>query len=219
MKKYFSLISVFSVFCLLSSVFTPKAYADTYGNSGSTPTDLVINKEVQNPISFIYVENLGSTDPTFSPGATVHFRLVVKNGSGETMHPVTIVDKLPEYLTFVSANIASSYDKGTNTVTFIIENIIAGDTKTIDITAKVGDASLFPANRMLFCVTNYAKVTAPARPNGDDDTAELCLTVGTNGGVVQGNTNLPVAGVNDVFAILPFLTVGGMGLVLLKKKK
>ena len=206
MKKLFSLLFLTILLSYCFIVLPSRVNADSYGTygGGSTPTDLVINKEVQNPISFIYVENLGSTDPTFSPGAVVHFRLMVKNGSGETMHPVTIIDKLPEYLTFVSASIASSYDKGTNTVTFIIENIIAGDTKTIDITAKVVDTSLFPAGRMLFCVTNYAKVTAPARPNGDEDTAELCLTVGTNGNT--GTTNLPVAGVNDVFAILPFLS-------------
>lgn len=217
MKKLFSQTSVFcflfSVFCLLSSVFVSNVYADssygTYGG-GSTPTDLVINKEVKNPLTNVFVENLGSMDPTFIPGSTVTYRLVIKNGSGETMNPVTVVDKLPSYLTFVSANYASSYDKGTNTVTFTIDNMIAGDTKTIDLTVKVADRSAFPSDRSMFCVINYSKVTAPARPSGDEDTAEACLTTGPG--------NLPVAGVNDMFGLLPFLSLGGIGVVLLKKK-
>jgi hypothetical protein len=77
MKKLFSFLYCFSVLCFLSSVIAPLAHADSYGSygGGETPTDLVINKEVKNPVSNVYVENLGSTDPTFSPGATVSFLL------------------------------------------------------------------------------------------------------------------------------------------------
>jgi uncharacterized repeat protein (TIGR01451 family) len=213
MKKIFSFTILFSVLCSLFSVLAPSVLADSYGSygGGGTPTDLVINKEVKNPISNVYVENLGSTDPTFSPDATVSFKLVIKNGSGETMHPVTVTDQLPEYLSFVSANVPSSLSKGGNSVTFILDNMIAGETRTIEMNARVASKSAFPAGRSLFCVSNYSKVTAPARPNGDNDTAELCIT--------NGPGNLPVAGVNDVFAMIPFLSLGGIGLALLKKSK
>jgi len=217
MKKLFSFIFVISAFCLSAIALASadphyKIFADSYGNygGGETPTDLVINKEVKNPISNVYVENLGSTDPTFSPGAVVSFRLVIKNGSGQTMDPVTVTDNLPSFLTFVSANVPSSYDKGANKITFTLSNMIAGESRTIEITVKVALKSSFPSDRSLFCVSNYSKVTAPARPNGDEDTAELCLSTGPG--------TLPVAGVNDVFALIPFLSLGGIGLALLKKK-
>lgn len=190
----------------------PRVSADSSKNYGGeeTPTNLIINKEVKNPISNVYVENLGNTDPTFSPGASVSFRLIIKNGSGETMNPVTVVDQLPNFLSFVSSATKNTYDKGLNKVTFTLDNMIAGESRTIEMTVKVADKSAFANDRSIFCVSNYSKVTAPARPNGDDDTAELCITTGPG--------NLPVAGVNDVFAILPFLSLGGIGFALLKKK-
>ena len=126
------------------------------------------------------------------------------------MNPVTVTDQLPDYLSFVSANIPSSTTKGGNSVVFTLDNMIAGETRTIDLTVKVATKSAFPAGRSLFCVSNYSKVTAPARPNGDDDTAELCITTGPG--------TLPVAGVNDLFAMIPFLSLGGVGFALLKKK-
>jgi len=213
MKKLFSFAILFSVICSLFSVSAPSVLADSYGSygGGGTPTDLVINKEVKNPISNVFVENLGSTDPTFSPDSTITFKLVIKNGSGETMNPVTVTDQLPDYLSFVSANIPSSTNKGGNAVVFTLDNMIAGETRTIDLTVKVATKSAFPAGRSLFCVSNYSKVTSSARPNGDDDTAELCIT--------NGPGNLPVAGVNDLFAMIPFLSLGGMGAFLLSKKQ
>ncbi|HCM82130.1 TPA: hypothetical protein DIS60_02090 [Patescibacteria group bacterium] len=213
MKKLFSFLTLLSIFYFPFSISAPIARADSYGSygGGGTPSDLVINKEVKNPISNVYVENLGSMDPTFSPGATVSFRLVIKNGSGETMDPVTVVDNLPSYLTFISANVASSYDKGLNKVIFTLENMIAGESRTIELVVKVAPRSSFPADRSLFCVSNYSKVTSPARPNGDEDTAELCLATGPG--------NLPVAGVNEVFAMIPFLSLGGIGIFLLGNKK
>jgi uncharacterized repeat protein (TIGR01451 family) len=213
MKKLFSFLFLFSVLCFLSSVFARNAIADSYGSygGGGTPTDLTINKVVKNPISNVYVENLGSTDPTFSPGSTVTFRLIIANGSGETMNPVTVTDQLPDYLSFVSANVPSSTNKGGNSVTFTLDNMIAGETRTIEVSVKVAEKSSFPVNRSMFCVSNYSKVTAPARPNGDDDTAELCITTGPG--------NLPVAGANDVVALIPFLSLGGIGIALLKKQK
>jgi hypothetical protein len=88
--------------------------------------------------------------------------------------------------------------------------MIAGESRTIELTVQVAPKSSFPVNRSIFCVSNYTKVTSPARPNGDEDTAELCLTTGPG--------NLPVAGVNDVVAMIPFLSLGGIGLALLKRK-
>jgi len=218
MKKIINGLFLFSVLCL-SAIALASAdphnhvFADTYGSygGGGTPTDLTINKVVKNPITNVYVENLGSTDPTFSPGATMTFQLVIKNGSGETMNPVTVTDQLPDYLSFVSANVPSTTNKGGNSITFTLDNMIAGESRTIEVSVKVAEKSAFPSDRSMFCVSNYSKVTAPARPNGDDDTAQLCITTGLG--------NLPVAGANDVVALIPFLSLGGIGALLLGKKQ
>lgn len=192
-------------------------FASDYGSYGSyngpAPTDLTINKEVKNPISNIYVENLGSTDPTFSPGSTVSFRLNVKNGSGETMD-VTLRDILPSYLSYVSASVPATYDANSKTVTMKLNQMIAGETRVIELGAKVADKTAFPQGRSFFCVTNDSKVSSQQRPEGDEDTASLCIT--TN---VAGAQNLPVAGFEDVAAIIPFISVGAIGLLMTLKRK
>lgn len=194
-----------------ASLFAPNVFADSYGNGGETPNDLTINKQVKNPITGIFVENLGSSDPTFSPGATITYKLYVKNGSGETMR-AKVEDTLPSYLSFVSASVATTYDAASRKITMDIGDMVAGSSKDIEVTAKVADRSSFANDRTMFCTTNYAKVTAPSRPNGDDDTAESCITTG-------GTSSLPIAGVHDLMMLVPFLSLGGTGLLLLKKSK
>lgn len=205
------------VFALTSYLATP-AFADcTYGSYGTTcnyPTDLTINKLVKNPITNSYVENLGSTDATFSPDGIVSFKLIIKNTSGETFSPVKVVDQFPDYLTYTGSTVKGDYDAGKRRLVMTLDHLTAGETKEIEVTARVSDKSAFANDQSFFCASNYATVTAPARPNGDDDTAEFCMTTR-----VGGSTTLPVAGFNDLATMIPFLTLGGMGIALLKKKK
>jgi uncharacterized repeat protein (TIGR01451 family) len=211
MKQLFSLLA--ASILLTSGFLTTPVFADSYGNDNGQPSDLYINKQVQNPITNGWVENLGSTDPTFSPGSTVTFLLTVTNGSGETFNPVEVVDQLPTYLTYLGSSVPASYDAGQHRIVMHLDNVIAGETRNITITTQVADKSAFPTNDSVFCATNYSKVTAPSRPSGDDDTADFCITtkVGTT-------STLPVAGFNDFATLIPFLSLGGIGLVMLKKK-
>ncbi len=211
MKQILSVLA--SIVLLSSAFFAGTVHADSYGNGHEVPANLTINKEVKNPITNGFVENLGSTDPTFSPGSTVTFKLTVKNASGETFSPVEVVDQFPDYLTFIESTTPGTYDVGKRRLVMNLENLIAGESRTIEVTAKVAERSAFASDRDFFCVSNYTKATAPARPNGDDDTAELCITTR-----VKGAENLPVAGFNDFATILPFLSLGGIGFILLKKK-
>lgn len=179
------------------------------GTTTCQPSDLTINKQVYNPKGKVYVENLTTTDPTFGPGSEVTYRLIVKNGSGETFNPVTVRDTLPNYLTFVSG--PGTYDSKTRTLEFKLENVIAGESRTVEILAKVADANAFPTGKSLFCVVNVAEARALNR--FDSDSAQVCLQ---NGEVVK--TTLPVAGFNDLMVLLPFAGIGLGGLALLKKK-
>ncbi len=196
------------------AVFAPSVSADTcttqYGGTTTcVPSDLTINKQVKNPSTNIFVENLTTTDPTFTPGSDVTYKLIIKNTSGETFNPVTVRDTLPAYLTFVAG--PGTYNSETKVLEFTLENLIAGETRTIEILARVANADQFPAGKSLFCVTNVAYVSALNRL--DSDSAQACLQ---NGEVVR---YLPVAGYNDLMILLPFVGVGLGGLALLKGKK
>ena len=215
MKQLFAGIITFVLFA--SAAFAHPVYADctttSYGTICDQPKDLTIDKEVKNPITNLFVENLGSTDPTFSPGATITFKLIIKNTSGETYSSVKVVDQLPDYLTYTGSTIDGDYDAGKRRLVIMLGKLAAGETKEIEITAKVADKSAFTDNDF-FCASNYATVTSTERPYGDNNTAEFCMTTR-----VAGAATLPVAGFNDLATMIPFLSLGGIGLALLKKKK
>ncbi len=182
-KKY--IISAFLVSCLLLALSLPevslvsRVSADEscttqygggqYGTTNCVPTDLTINKQVKNPISNVFVENLSATDATFSPGSDVLFKLTIKNGSGQTFNPVTVRDVLPEHFDFVAG--PGSYNKDNRTLSFTLENMIAGETRTIEILTKVQTSGL---PKDVFCVTNQAFASALNR--SDDDTGQVCVT-------------------------------------------
>ncbi len=216
MKHLIACLSL--VVLVASSLFAKQAFAgcttDSYGTNCNYPADLTVNKEVKNPITNSFVQNLGSNDPTFSPGSTVTFKLIIKNTSGETFSPVEVVDQFPDYLTYVGSTVTGTYDAGKRRLVMKLENLIAGETREIEVIAKVADKSAFANDKSFLCASNYTKVTTPARPDGDDDTAEFCMTTNIN-----GSSTLPVAGFNDLFTVIPFLSLGGIGLALLKKNK
>lgn len=207
-----------SIAILALTVFVPSVQAQECvtqygGNVVCPPTDLSINKQVAQPVvskggvtaSSTFVENLGSTNP-FGPGAEVLYRLVVKNTGSVTLNPVTVKDVLPQHLTFVSG--PGSYDANTRTLTIVMNDLTAGESRTVELLTKVVDAAQFPTNQNTFCITNYAEARGGNR--FDDDTAQVCLAAAPN---------LPVAGFNDLALMLPFAGVGLSGLALLKGKK
>src|SRR4051812_43459434 len=62
-----------------------------------------LDKKVQRPNKGgEYVDNLGMNDDKFAPGATVNFRITVKNTGDAKINNVNVVDMLPDYLSYVS---------------------------------------------------------------------------------------------------------------------
>lgn len=190
---------------LASPVFAQSCTTQYGGSTTCMPSDLIINKQVQNPVNGVFVDNLTVSDPTFAPAANVLFQLTIQNTSGQTFDPVTVKDVFPSYLTFVSG--PGTYDSGSNTLTMTMNNLIAGESRTVQVMAKVNSL-----DKSIVCVNNYAEARDDAVGRFDSDTAEVCLA--TN---VLGTTTLPVAGFNDYLLLLPFAGVSLSGFALLKK--
>lgn len=184
------------------------------GTTTCVSTNLTINKQVQNPSTGNFVENLGSSDPTFSAGGEVLFRLIIKNTGSQTLTTVTVKDIFPTELTFTSG--PGTFDKESNTLTFTLDNLTAGESRTVEILATVDPAKV-SRDRSLFCVVNKATISAnPSASLGtssDQDTSQLCIQTS-----VLGITTLPVAGFNDFILLLPFATLGLAGIALLIKR-
>jgi len=206
---------VASVARLASPVYADMCTTDYGGNQTCQSSDLTVNKQVKNPVSNVYVENLTTTDPTFAPGSEIDYRLIITNSSGRTFNPVNVKDTLPPYVvSFIGGQPGTfNFDTTNHILTFQLANLIAGETRSFDLRFQVANASLFPAGKSLFCVTNVAEVTAENRD--DSDSAQACLQNGKFTRVI----NLPVAGFNDFALLLPFAGVALSGFALLKGKK
>ncbi len=206
-KQYIVLSLISTVLFALSAQSANAQNCTTQYGGGETcvPTDLTINKSVKHPTSGLFVENLSATDATYSPGSEILFKLTIKNGSGETFAKVDVRDVLPEHFDFVAG--PGTYNKDNRTLTFTLENMIAGETRVVEVLTKVQTTGL-PSD--LFCVTNQSFVSALNR--NDEDTAQVCVT-----SKVLGASTLPVAGFNDLMIIIPFLGLGSVGLLLARK--
>jgi uncharacterized repeat protein (TIGR01451 family) len=209
----FSVLSILVAFSFSARpVYADMCTTDYGGTQNCQASDLTINKQVKNPITNIFVENLTTTDPTFVPGSEITYRLIIKNNSGETFNPANIKDILPPYLTFIAGNPGTfDFDKPTNSVNFKLANFYAGETRSFDLQFKVADVSQFPAGKSLFCISNVAEARALNR--FDSDNAQACLQNGT----VSAST-LPVAGYDDLLMLLPMAGVALGGIALLKKR-
>ena len=210
MKTLFMFL-VLSMAALMLSPARVLAQSCTTQYGGTTTcvsTNLTINKQVKNPATGNFVENLGSSDPTFSVNGEAHFRLIIKNNSNQSFSTVTVKDIFPKELTFEAG--PGTFDKGTNTLTFPLDNLNAGESRTVELLATV-DPNKVNKDRSISCVVNTAQVNAQNR--SDQDTAQLCIQMN-----ILGATTLPIAGFNDFALLLPFAGLGLTGLVLLAKR-
>lgn len=207
-----NIVTAALVSTIVSAFVATPVFADSY--EGTTPPkNLTVNKQVQDPRVKTFVENLDASMPesAYKPGQEVLYKLTIKNDSGETFNPVTVEDTFPQYLTFVSG--PGTYDKGANRLFIKVENLIAGQTKTIELVAKIADAKDLPKDKVMFCnVKNHVHVYSPSRPDGDQDDAAICIKTG------DVPTKLPVAGFNDLMLLLPFAGVGLTGIGFLRRK-
>lgn len=218
--KYF--VTALSMAALLSVGALPVAASECTDQYGSTvpcgPINLTINKQVQDPENGEYVENV--TTAKFSQGNKINFKLIVTNSSGETFHNVKVKDSVPDNVVIDQADtdylnkdggkvFTISDDK--KTVEFTIDEFPAGRTANMYVMAHL--TGPYPTDNE-FCRDNWAYVTATERPDGDKNFARFCVA-----NKVAGAQKLPVAGVEDIVYVLPFITTGLAGAALTLKKR
>jgi len=185
-----ALLSIFSV--AISTTVTSIAIADEgctpiYGGGQTCPPpgNISIDKTVRNPENGVFVNNLTVNDPKYLPGQSVSFKVVVTNTTSTKISKVTVNDVFPSYLTFESG--PGSYDSGKNTLTFSLDNLNGGQSKTFDLKAKVTDSANIPFTNGVVCVVNQVIGTTSDNKTAQDN-SQLCIQKET---VTKGG--LPVA--------------------------
>lgn len=203
MKKL--IISILSIIFLLTAkpVSAAVRCETQYGGSEVCVRtgQLQIDKEVWNPDTQTFVDNLGLSDHKFLPGDEIVFKLKIKNVGDDTFSKVEVRDYLPGLIYLTNGDIS-----------FDINDFHPGDVNEYEIKTKVVDANQFPGNKSLICEVNTSEVWSG--DERDKDTAQVCLT--TN---VLGITTLPKTGPAEIGILvsgLLFLVLIGLKLTLNK---
>lgn len=141
------------------------------GGTSCVSTGLVIDKKVKHPQVNTFVDNLTVNDPKYAPDQSIAFRINVTNTGTTDFAPVTITDTLPLYLTGVTGS--GSFNVSNNTVTFTLDSLKAGETKSVEFQATTASESALPTNQGITCVTNKAQ--AQAANLASEDIASYCI--------------------------------------------
>jgi uncharacterized repeat protein (TIGR01451 family) len=194
----------------------------TYGGSQScTSSNFSIEKMVQVPgkSGGDYVDNLSINDSKYSPSNTVNFKIIVKNTGNSDISSLTVSDKFPQFLSFVSG--PGSFNTNTGTLTFVINNFKAGDSQTFFVTGKIADENMLPSDQGIICLINQGQATDN---NGLTNTSQSQFCIQKS---VLGTTQpqvLTAANVTSTPAtgpeMLPLISLipGGIAGLILKKK-
>ncbi len=174
MKKVFILLTTVFVFLLVV-----RNVAANYGQYG-TPTQsysIVVDKMVGKPgtsnnaTDYKYVDNLLVSDPRFSPGQIVFFKIKIKNTSTTKLVGMEVKDTVPSYLDPIEG--PGSYNSTTREITWNAGDFEVDQEKVFYIKMKVLPQTNLPADKGLFCVVNFIK--ANSANAYDDDTSQLCI--------------------------------------------
>jgi len=191
------------------------AYADCQpiygGGQTCTNFNFTINKLVQMPNGSNFVDNLSINDPRFSPSQIINYELIVTNTDSNTIPTINIVDTFPTYINFVSG--PGSFNSNTNTLSFTVSNLGAGQSQTFNLQAKTANSNTVPAG--VTCVINQA--------SGDDthgdtasDSSQACIQNST--AVLPATTVKTTPATGPEMIPLALLFPGALGGLFLRRK-
>jgi len=174
MKK----ISVFFLLAVSYLLLTANVAAQ-YGQYGqpSPSYAILIDKMVGKPGTsqdatvYEYVDNLSVSDPRFSPGQLVFFKVTVKNTSTTTFGGMTAKDFVPDYLTPIEG--PGTFDSATRTVSWDAGAFAVDEQKTYYFKMQINQQNNLPADKGLFCLVNKAQ--AWSNTVTDDDSSQFCI--------------------------------------------
>lgn len=177
MKKILSLLLfAFGLFLFAMSGYAQQVVCQPIYGGGQTCITvgpITVDKKVNNPQTGQFVDNLGPNDPKFTPSQPITFSISVTNTGSTTILQTSVKDVLPAVVIFQSTQPSATFDQASRTVTFIMDNLAQGETRTVSIHGKIVDAGSLaheitcdPVNQVT-AVTNAGQVSS--------DIARFCV--------------------------------------------
>ena len=146
--------------------------------------DLQVNKEVLDPKTNKFVDNMTVEGYHFAPSEEVTFRIKVKNSGDATLNNIKVTDTLP-------TSILEAINSGD--LSYQIDSLNVD--QTVERTFKVRAVNInnFPKNKTVACEYNVAK--AQAGDKNAQDMSQVCIEK-------KATSSLPKAGAEGVISFM-----------------
>ncbi len=171
------IIITYSSLLLYLTYFANYALADVFcqpiyggGETCIVSPDIAINKQILNPKTNKFVDNLSINDPKYHPEFIVNFKLTVTNTSKSAIKNINVKDIFPQYITFSSG--PGKFDETAKTLSFSIDSLEPNETKTLAVVGRVASTADLPQG--IVCVVNRAIVLLDSQDQASDNT-QLCI--------------------------------------------
>lgn len=144
-----------------------------YGGAGACEQSgaIKINKQVKNPESNAFVENLTINNPQYQPGETIIFKITITNTSGDTLEKIEVFDFFPQYIDFVKGD--GRYDQAKKTLVISVDQIKSKETKTYMVETKAVAKEKLPDEPQSRCIIN--QVSVKTNNNTSQDNTLVCI--------------------------------------------
>lgn len=205
MKNLITLLSFFFLALLVPSL----AHAQ-YVPTQPIAAALFLEKKVLNPQTNTFENDLEAKEFLFLPDKDVVFRVEVKNTTQNTLSNLTLTDKLPSQVQFLSTS-AGTYDSASHSIILNIENFAINDSRVLEIRTRVKANDQIAAN---ICPSNF--VEAKASGLMEQRTSSFCISKQVLGVVQELPKTGPAA---NVLVALGSLFSLGLSGYLFKKSK
>lgn len=151
-----------------------------YGGGVVEPREgnFLIDKSVKNPASDAFVDHLGADDPRYQPGQIITFRIKINNPGDETLEKLTVTDTFPvldgqRVIDYMSG--PGEYNEKTNSSSFEVSGLGAGQSKEFEIKGKIVHASVLPGDQTILCPEPGNMATAKTADREDNDESRFCI--------------------------------------------
>lgn len=145
-----------------------------------------VNKQVQNPDTEEYVDNLTATS-AYDAGQTVLFKITVSNTSTGTLNNITVKDTFPTIVTYSKGQ--GNYNQSTRVFSFTIDELKAKENKVYFAEGKVVAEDKLPKTAQSRCVINQVEVATGDRVSRDN--SRVCISGGTGEATASVPTPTP----------------------------
>lgn len=138
---------------------------------------IVVDKMVGKPGTsndatvYEYVDNLSLGDPRFKPDQVIFFKVKIKNTSNVKLVGIEVKDTIPSYLDPLDG--PGNFNSTTREIAWNAGDFEVNQEKIFYLKMKVSPQANLPADKGLFCVSNFVK--ANSSNAYDDDTSQLCI--------------------------------------------